>query len=184
MCFNANFFHAQPQSLRRTYPGLLERSSKHPRTRAPRAVKLVFNVRSASTPATLLSPSLAADVRDTRRCHATLPLTDTLGRLARVRVGLLGFENNERSSKPTTSAQTARKIEPHDDSKISLRNHDFSIICVFRLRCCCLACAVPAAGARPPRRAALALLPLVPRTRTRQPLELAPRAAPRSRSCR
>ena len=46
------------------------------------------------------------------------------------------------------------------------------LLCVFRLRCCCLACAVPAAGARPPRRAALALLPLVPRTRTRPPLAI------------
>ena len=32
-------------------------------------------------------------------------------------------------------------------------------LCVFHLRCCCIA--------RPPRRAALALLPLVPRMRTR-----------------
>ena len=48
-------------------------------------------------------------------------------------------------------------------------------ICAFRLACCCLARAVPAAGARPPRRAALALLPLVPRTRTRPSLALAGR---------
>ena len=43
----------------------------------------------------------------------------------------------------------------------------YEVYKVFRLRCCCPARAVPAAGARPPRRAALALLPLVPRTRTR-----------------
>ena len=50
-----------------------------------------------------------------------------------------------------------------------------SLMCVFRLACCCLARAVPAAGARPPRRAALALLPLVLRTRTRPSLALAGR---------
>ena len=47
--------------------------------------------------------------------------------------------------------------------------------CTFRLRCCYLARAVPAAGARSPRRAALALLPLVPRTHTWPSLALAGR---------
>ena len=48
----------------------------------------------------------------------------------------------------------------------------FFFLLVFRLTCYCLAPAVPAAGARPPRRAALALLPLVPRTRTKPPLAI------------
>ena len=94
---------------------------------------------------------------DTRRLHATLPLTSTLGRLARVRIEMLSFENEKQQA--NDSAQAARKIEPHDDSITSVRHHAFSI-CVFFAR------AVVAS-----------LAPC-------QPLELAPRAAPRSRSCR
>jgi len=64
--------------------------------------------------------------------------------------------------------QPARKIVPHDDSRISERHHHFSL-CVFLLALLLPRAAVPGAGARPPRRAALALLPLVPRTRTTPP---------------
>jgi len=57
-----------------------------------------------------------------------------------------------------TGLQNRTETAGRDDFRSSERHHHFSL-CVFRLRCCCLA---------PPCRA----------------LELAPRAAPRSRSCR
>ena len=68
-----------------------------------------------------------------------------------------------RSSTANVSARTGLKNRTEtagrDDFRSSERHHHFSL-CVFRLRCCCLAA--------PPCRA----------------LELAPRAAPRSCSCR
>jgi hypothetical protein len=67
--------------------------------------------------------------------------------------------------------QPAREIVPHGDSRISERHHHFSL-CVFSLALLLPRAAVPGAGARPPRRAALALLPLVLRTRTRPSLAL------------
>ena len=57
-----------------------------------------------------------------------------------------------------TGLQNRTETAGRDDFRSSERHHHFSL-CVFRLRCCCLAS---------PCRA----------------LELAPRAAPRSRSCR
>ena len=68
------------------------------------------------------------------------------------------YTTRARSSRVNDLQQLALKIVPHDESRFSERHHDFSL-CVFRLRCCCLA---------PPCQAP----------------ELAPRAAPRSRSCR
>ena len=80
---------------------------------------------------------------------------------------------------------TCPQIVPHDDSRISERHYDFSL-CVF------FACAVVASRRRAgrwssppaPRRAALALLPLVSRTRTTPPpFETLPRQHARTTDC-
>ena len=97
------------------------------------------------------SPQLAAPT-DHRRLRSRYTRSDH----QRAR-GSAYYITRARSSTVNVSAQTAQQIVPHDDCIISERHH-FSL-CVFRLRCCCLA---------PPCQA----------------LELAPRAAPRSRSCR
>ena len=98
------------------------------------------------------SPQLAAPT-DHRRLRSRYTRSDH----QRAR-GSAYYITRARSSTVNVSAQTAHQIVPHDDCRISERHHHFSL-CVFRLRCCCLA---------PPCQA----------------LELAPRAAPRSRSCR
>ena len=72
------------------------------------------------------------------------------------------------SQQTQTCSKNRTETAGRDDFRSSERHHHFSL-CVFSLALLLPRAAVPGAGARPPRRAALALLPLVPRTRTTPP---------------
>ena len=143
--------HTQPEPLAPLTPQICARAaSYHPRFAYhrlhPRHTFLSFS----------RSPQLAAPT-DHRRLRSRYTRSDH----QRAR-GSAYHITRARSSTVNVSARTGlqnrTETAGRDDFRSSERHHHFSL-CVFRLRCCCLA---------PPCRA----------------LELAPRAAPRSRSCR
>ena len=147
-------------------PSGTARAADSPDLRARRPISPNIFLPSPASQAHFSLVLSQSPARGAHRSQVTLIEMNAFGSPTRMLVRHLHHTGEQRHVNDLQ--QPASKIVPHGDSRISERHHDFSL-CVFSLALSLPRAAVPGAGARPPRRAALALLPLVPRTRTTPP---------------